>query len=45
MMLPDIKMRINTGPEDFIEVDLEAGLKSPPVDEDTLSSISRATLW
>ena len=28
MMLPDIGMRINTGPEDFIEVDLEAGLKS-----------------
>ena len=45
-MLLDIGMRINTGPEDFIEVDFrEAGLKSPPVDEDTLSSISRATLW
>jgi hypothetical protein len=27
-MLPDIGMRINAGPEDFIEVDLEAGLKS-----------------
>jgi hypothetical protein len=31
-MLPDIGMKINTGPEDFIEVDLEAGLKSPPVE-------------
>ena len=27
-MLPDIGMRINAGPEDFIEVDLEAGLNS-----------------
>ena len=27
-MLADIGMRINAGPEDFIEVDLEAGLKS-----------------
>jgi hypothetical protein len=30
-MLPDIGMRINAGPEDFIEVDLEAGLKSSNV--------------
>jgi uncharacterized protein (DUF4213/DUF364 family) len=33
-MLPDIRMRINAGPEDFIVVDLEAGLKysNVPVD-------------
>jgi hypothetical protein len=30
-MLPDIGMRINAGPEDFIEIDLEAGLKSSNV--------------
>jgi len=30
-MLPDIEMRINAGPEDFIEVDIEAGLKSSNV--------------
>jgi len=30
-MLPDIGKRINAGQEDFIEVDLEAGLKSSKV--------------
>jgi hypothetical protein len=40
-MLPDIRMSINAWPEDFIEVDFEAGLRN----EDTLSSVSRATVW
>jgi len=31
IMLPDIGMRMNAGREDFIEVDLEAGLKSSNV--------------
>lgn len=30
-MLPDIGMRINARPEDFIEVDFEAALKSSNV--------------
>jgi hypothetical protein len=45
-MLPEIGMRINAGPEDFIEVDLEAGLKSSivPVERRYLRNCYRVVI-